>query len=156
MSLLFKSHLFSLFLFVCGCSCHNPLLFKSCLVSLFVLLVCGCSCHIPLLFRSYLFCWFVAVAVMYRYCLDRIVFLVWFGWIVRCIDVPRPLIIDVLVFLFQKIGDQSSWKICVCQSFFLKVNVNKCLKPFFLEQHINSVNTVRLQRFWFICSCHVS
>ena len=32
------------------------------------------------------------------------------------------------------------------------VNVNKCLNPFFLDQHINSVNTVTLQRFWFICS----
>ena len=32
------------------------------------------------------------------------------------------------------------------------VNVTKCLKPFFLEQHINIVNKVTLQRFWFICS----
>ena len=31
-------------------------------------------------------------------------------------------------------------------------NVNKCLKPFFLEQHINSVNRVTLQSFWFICN----
>ena len=30
------------------------------------------------------------------------------------------------------------------------VNVNKRLKPFFLEQHINSVNNVTLQSFWFI------
>ena len=29
------------------------------------------------------------------------------------------------------------------------VNVNKCLKPFFLEQHINIVNTAMLQIFWF-------
>ena len=27
------------------------------------------------------------------------------------------------------------------------VNVNKCLKPFFLEQHINIVNIVTLQAF---------
>ena len=27
------------------------------------------------------------------------------------------------------------------------VNVNKCLKPFFLEQHINIVNRVTLQSF---------
>ena len=30
------------------------------------------------------------------------------------------------------------------------VNVNKLLKPFFLEQHINIVNRVTLQSFWFI------
>ena len=30
------------------------------------------------------------------------------------------------------------------------VNVNKRLKPSFLEQHINSVNRVTLQSFWFI------
>ena len=29
------------------------------------------------------------------------------------------------------------------------VNENKCLKPFFLEQHINIVNTVTLQNFWY-------
>ena len=29
------------------------------------------------------------------------------------------------------------------------VNVNKRLKPFFLEQHINIVNRVTLQSFWF-------
>ena len=33
------------------------------------------------------------------------------------------------------------------------VNVNKCLKLFFLEQHINIVNRVTLQSFWFICNC---
>ena len=33
------------------------------------------------------------------------------------------------------------------------VNVNKCLKPFFLEQHINIVNTAMLQIFWFFCRC---
>ena len=33
------------------------------------------------------------------------------------------------------------------------VNVNKCLQLFFLEQHINIVNRVTLQSFWFICSC---
>ena len=32
------------------------------------------------------------------------------------------------------------------------VNVNKCLKPFFLEQHINIVNIVTLQSVWFICT----
>ena len=30
------------------------------------------------------------------------------------------------------------------------VNVNKHLKPFLLEQHVNIVNTVTLQSFWFI------
>ena len=30
------------------------------------------------------------------------------------------------------------------------VNVNKRLKPFFLEQHINIVNIVTLQSCWFI------
>ena len=33
-----------------------------------------------------------------------------------------------------------------------KVNVNKCLKPLFLEKHINIVNTVTLQSFWYISS----
>ena len=33
------------------------------------------------------------------------------------------------------------------------VNVNKCLKPFILEQHINIVNRVTLQSFWFIFTC---
>ena len=33
------------------------------------------------------------------------------------------------------------------------VHVNKCLKLFFLEQHINIVNRVTLQSFWFICRC---
>ena len=32
------------------------------------------------------------------------------------------------------------------------VNVNKCPKSFFLEQHINIVNRSTLQSFWFICS----
>ena len=32
------------------------------------------------------------------------------------------------------------------------INVNKCLEPFFLEQHINIVNRVTLQCFWFIFS----
>ena len=33
------------------------------------------------------------------------------------------------------------------------VNVNKRLKPFFLEQHINIVNRGTLHSFWFNCSC---
>ena len=37
------------------------------------------------------------------------------------------------------------------------VNVNKCLKSFFLEQHISVVNTVAHQSFCFICtSCDSS
>ena len=32
-------------------------------------------------------------------------------------------------------------------------NVNKRLKPFFLEHHINIENRVTLQSFWFIFSC---
>ena len=32
------------------------------------------------------------------------------------------------------------------------VNVNKCLKPFFREQHINIVNKVTLQSIWLICN----
>ena len=32
------------------------------------------------------------------------------------------------------------------------VNVNKRMKPVFLEQHINIVNRVTLQSFWFIFS----
>ena len=47
---------------------------------------------------------------------------------------------------------QSGWSICDCQKAFI-INVNKCLKTFFLEQHINSVNTVTLQGFFlFICN----
>ena len=30
------------------------------------------------------------------------------------------------------------------------INVNKCLKPFFIEQHIDIVNRVTLQSFWLI------
>ena len=33
------------------------------------------------------------------------------------------------------------------------VNVNKCPKTFFLVQHINIVNRVKLKSFWLICSC---
>ena len=36
------------------------------------------------------------------------------------------------------------------------VNVNKCLKPFFLEQHTNIVNIVTLKSFWLICTRHKS
>ena len=32
------------------------------------------------------------------------------------------------------------------------VNVNKRLKPFFLEQHIKTVNTVTFQSVWYISS----
>ena len=37
----------------------------------------------------------------------------------------------------------------------LLVNINKfhAWNPFFLEQHINIVNKVTLQTFWFICTC---
>ena len=69
-----------------------------------------------------------------------------------CIDVPRPLTNDLWVFLFQTIDAE-----CVkCASLagtyvYVKafmINVNKCLKPFFLEQHIDIVNRVTLQSFW--------
>ena len=36
------------------------------------------------------------------------------------------------------------------------VNVNKRLKPFFLEQHINIVNRVTLQSFWYIFTCYTT
>ena len=45
---------------------------------------------------------------------------------------------------------QFDWNICLCQTFI--VNINKRLKPFFLEQHINIVNRVTLQSFSFIFS----
>ena len=35
-------------------------------------------------------------------------------------------------------------------------NVSKCLNPFFLEQHINIVNRVTLQSFWFIFRLQVA
>ena len=38
---------------------------------------------------------------------------------------------------------QSEWNIIVYVKAFI-INVNKCLKPFFLEQHIDIVNRVKL------------
>ena len=73
----------------------------------------------------------------------------------KSIDVPRPLSKDLWVFLFQKIDAECiKW---VCQAgadMFVKcftVNVNKCLKPIFIEQNINIVNIVTLQSLLLIC-----
>ena len=73
------------------------------------------------------------------------------------IDVQRPLTNDLWVFLFQTIdAEYVKWASPARTYVHVKafiVDVNKCLKPFFLEQHINIVNRVTLQSFWFICSC---
>ena len=73
-------------------------------------------------------------------------------------DVLRPLTNDLWVFLFQTIDAEyvklaSPARTYVHVTAFIIVNVNKCLKPFFLEQHINIINRVTLQSFWFNCSC---
>ena len=67
------------------------------------------------------------------------------------IDVPRPLTNDLWVFLSQTIDTEyvklaSSAGTYVYVKAFI-VNVNKRLKPFFLEQHINIENRVTLQCF---------
>ena len=73
------------------------------------------------------------------------------------IDVLRPLTNDLWVFLFQAIdAEYVKWASPARTYVHVKafiVNVNKCLKLFFLEQHINIVNRVTLQSFWFNCSC---
>ena len=73
------------------------------------------------------------------------------------IDVLRPLTNDLWVFLFQTIdAEYVKWASPARTYVHVKafiVNVNKCLKPFFLEQHINIVNRVTLQSFLFNCSC---
>ena len=73
------------------------------------------------------------------------------------IDVPRPLTNDRWVFLFQTIDAAYVKRASPTGTYvYVKtfiVNVSKCLKPFFLEQHINIANRVTLQSFWFICSC---
>ena len=60
------------------------------------------------------------------------------------------------VFLFQTIDAECvKWASLAGTYMYVKafiVNVNKCLKPFFLEQHINIVNIVTLQSVWFICT----
>ena len=73
------------------------------------------------------------------------------------IDVPRPLPNDLWVFLFQTIYTEyvkwaSPGRIYVYVKAFT-VNVNKRPKTFFLVQHINIVNRVKLKSFWLICSC---
>ena len=42
---------------------------------------------------------------------------------------------------------QFCWNICVCQSFYSKINVNKCLKHLFPEQHINIVKQSHFKAF---------
>ena len=73
------------------------------------------------------------------------------------INVPRPLTNTLRAFLFQTIHAEYVKRASPARTYvYVKafiVNVNKCLGPFFLEQHINIVNRVMLQRFWFICSC---
>ena len=64
---------------------------------------------------------------------------------------------DLWVFLFQTIDAEYVKRASPARTYVhvkaFIVNVNKCLKPFFLEQYINIVNRVTLQSFWFICSC---
>ena len=51
-----------------------------------------------------------------------------------------------------RFSEHKKWPSYVHGKAFI-VNVNTCLKLFFLEQHINIVNRVALQSVWFICSC---
>ena len=65
------------------------------------------------------------------------------------IYILRPLTNDLWVFLFQTIDAEyvksaSRARTYVHVKAFI-VNVNKCLKPFFLEHHINIVNRTPYQ-----------
>ena len=74
-------------------------------------------------------------------------------------DVPQPLTNDLRVFLFQTIDAECLKRVSPTGTYvYVKafiVNVDKPLKPFFLEQQINIVNRVTLQSFWFIFSISV-
>ena len=74
------------------------------------------------------------------------------NWLMRGIDVPRPLTNDLWVFLFQTIDAECVKRASLAGTYvYVKafiINVNKCLNPFFLEQHIDIVNRVTLQSFW--------
>ena len=65
------------------------------------------------------------------------------------IDVLRPLTNDLWDFLFQTIdAEYVKWASPARTYVHVKafiVNVNKCLKPFFLEHHINIVNRTPYQ-----------
>ena len=67
------------------------------------------------------------------------------------IDVVRPLTNDLWVLLFQTIdADYVKWASPARTYVHVKafiVNVNKCLKLFFLGQHISIVNWVRFKAF---------
>ena len=83
-----------------------------------------------------------------------------YPWRSQCIDVPGPLINDLWVFLFQKNNAECLRRASRAGTFVYVqafiVNVNKCLKQFFfLEKHINIVNTVMLQSFRFICILNI-
>ena len=60
-------------------------------------------------------------------------------------DVPRPLTNDLWVFLSQTINTEYVKLASPAGTYVyvkaVTVNVNKRLKPFFLEQHINIVNS---------------
>ena len=68
------------------------------------------------------------------------------------VDVPRPLTNDLWVFLFQTIDAECVKRASLDGTYVyvkaLIINVNKCLKPFFLEHHIDLVNRVTLQSIW--------
>ena len=69
----------------------------------------------------------------------------------RCTTTSEALINDLWVFLFQKIDAECvKWASLAGTSVYVNafiVNVNKCLKTFFLELHINIVNTVTPKAF---------
>ena len=64
------------------------------------------------------------------------------------IDVLRPLTNDLWVFLFQTFDTEYVKRASPARTYVhvkaFIVNVNKCLKLFFLIQHINIVNRVTL------------
>ena len=71
------------------------------------------------------------------------------------IDVPRPLTNDHWVFLFQTIDAQCVKRASPAGTYLYAkafiVNVNSCMKPYFLQRHINILNRETLQSFLFIC-----
>ena len=86
--------------------------------------------------------------VRYLIHIDSVEYMLLYILLVYTTDVPRPLINDLWVFLFQKI-DAECVRLAIRSgtSVYINafiVNLNTCLKPLFLRQHINIVNTVTL------------
>ena len=71
------------------------------------------------------------------------------------IYVPRPLLNDLWVFLFQTIdAEYVKWASPGRTYVYVKAFIVKAfIENLFLVQHINIVKRVMLKSFWLICSC---